>query len=139
MRLAAVAGVAISALALGGAGSQGVSLAGDVVYMYEGPVTPFSLWVADPTDGAIRRLPLGKRTAAHPHWSADGRRIVFLRASGIWIAQTRARDGDLSGSFSQRRILPRSGASDIAWSPDASTLVLTRGDHRRRFCTDLYT
>src|SRR5262249_9687044 len=80
-----------------------------------------------------------KSTAAHPHWSADGRRILFLRASGIWIAQTRARDGDLSGSFFQRRILPRSGASDIDWSPDASTLVLTRGAHRGRFCTDLYT
>jgi Tol biopolymer transport system component len=137
MRLALVLVVALLTCTCTAASARGEidARAGPIVYIHEGPTIPFSLWVHDrETGGSMRRLRLGKSNTWSPHWSGDGQRLVYLRSSGIWIANTANLD---SVSTQTRRIVPSSG-EDVDWSPDGTALVVARGDARSRYCTDLY-
>jgi Tol biopolymer transport system component len=78
---------------------------GVIAYRYQGPVTPYSLWVVLPDgSGARQKLRLGQDSSFDPHWSSDGRRLVFSRASGIYIAETTGDTGIVPSFSPPRRI-----------------------------------
>jgi dipeptidyl aminopeptidase/acylaminoacyl peptidase len=93
------------------------------------------LWLADAGGGDQRRLTSGTAIDAHPSWSPDGRRIVFLRLSSgtdpRWspsrILTIRPSGRDLK-TFTPRykgRRLTKGRFLRPFWSPDGKTLVVT--------------
>jgi hypothetical protein len=112
---------------------------GVIAYRYQGPVTPYSLWVVLPDgSGARQKLRLGQDSSFDPHWSSDGRRLVFSRASGIYIAETTGDTGIVPSFSPPRRIASFSAEFGLDWSPDGTSLLVTR-EIRRRLCSDLFT
>ena len=136
MKWALLASIVICVGLAGGARGQTQPRAGPIAYIHEGPAIPFSLWVhAASAGGPFRRLRLGKANAWSPHWSSDGQRLGYLRANGIWVADT----SDLgSHSIKTRRVAAARDAVDIDWTPDGTAMVVARGDARNRYCSDLY-
>ena len=74
-------------------------------------------------DGSDRRLIAGQTTVAnyrHPHWSPDGRRIVFTNdADGHEQVWTMNSDGSGQAAVTRGRF----GSVEPGWSPDGRKLV----------------
>ena len=81
-------------------------------------------------------MPLGKEAAFTPRWSADGRRLLFARPSGIYAAATTG-SGPVPEIIRIRRVTRAYAEWGLDWSPDGTAVVFSRLVHRR-FCTDLY-
>ena len=134
-----------AAMSAGGAGGAGGtrsdSSAGLVVFVHQSLVDRRRLWVVNPAapDVPSRRLRLGNDFVSNPHWSADGRRLLYLRASGVYVAET-ASAGSANASFRPPvRLASRKRVFEVDWSPDATMLAMIKGDVKAPSCTDLYT
>ncbi|HJR96009.1 MAG TPA: hypothetical protein VJ807_11305 [Gaiellaceae bacterium] len=117
---------------------------GSIVYVHQAPrnPNPLSIWViVDESGFGIRRLFFGPKNMTSPHWSADGRRLVFQRDSGVYVATFETMRLSIPTDVPQRRIARFSIVNSVDWSPDGTSLVLAMNPHRleRRFCTELYT
>jgi serine/threonine-protein kinase len=92
-----------------------------------------NIWVKELDTGPFTRLTFGG-TDRRPAWSPDGRRMAFVRDTlGNSVVMVRAADG--SGGEQLVARLDRR-VQEIAWSPDASWLVL-RTDNGARGLGDL--
>ena len=92
-----------------------------------------NIWVKELDTGPFTRLTFGG-TDRRPAWSPDGRRMAFVRDTlGNSVVMVRAADG--SGGEQLVARLDRR-VQEIAWSPDASWLVL-RTDNGARGVGDL--
>jgi dipeptidyl aminopeptidase/acylaminoacyl peptidase len=117
---------------------------GLIVYVHQAPrnPNPFSIWViVDESGSGVRRLLFGPKHTTSPHWSADGRRLVFRRASGVYVAAFATTRVPIPARLPPRRIARFSTVDSVDWSPDGTSVVLTMAPRRleRRFCTELYT
>jgi Tol biopolymer transport system component len=111
---------------------------GVIVYVHEGADgRPHIRVVVPGSSFATRRLRLGREPAFGPQWSADGRRLLFARPSGIYVAGT-SDIGNVIDVLRVRRISRFFTEWGVEWSPDATSVAYTR-EVERRFCTDLYT
>lgn len=140
MRLGAVCALGIVAyFAAEVARSVGAQHAVDVIaYVHEGvDGRPHIRVVVPGFSFATRRLQLSQEPAFGPRWSADGRRLLFARPSGIYVAETR-NTGNVVEVSRVRRISRFYTEWGVEWSPDGTSVAFTR-EAERRFCTDLYT
>lgn len=120
-RQTAMVALAVPLVACGGHGSRQRSAAvppGRVAYSRQG-----DLWIMNPDGTGRTRLTRspGMREET-PRWSPDARRLAFLeRAPG-------AGDGAVIATIDVatrrvRRLVARSGVSDLSWTPDGRRLV----------------
>jgi len=115
---------------------------GLIVYVHQAPRNPnaLSVWViVDESGSGIRRLFFGPANTTSPHWSADGRRLVFQRDSGVYVATFDT--PRLPPALQPPRRIARLAVDSVDWSPDGTSFVLAMAPRRleRRFCTELYT
>lgn len=137
MRFTAVATLALYAVALAGAWNHVQSRDGVIAYGHRGADDRFRIFVteADKFLSAGRPLALG-RSASSPRWSSDGRRLLFVKPDGIYVAEA------LGGGPSLRiarvkRITKVLADWGLDWSSDGTAVVLTRTVRQAR-CSDLY-
>jgi hypothetical protein len=145
MRTALVACLlALGMVPAGTTSGRATAMAGFIVYVHTWPRNPYpvGLWVVlDESMWTVRRLPFGREHTTSPHWSADGRRLLFQRESGVY-SSTYAPTLLPGPSFLRpRRVARLSDVDSVDWSPDGTSIALAMSPrHReRRFCTDLYT
>ena len=117
---------------------------GLIAYVHEAPrnPNPLSIWViVDESGFGIRRLFFGPEHTTSPHWSGDGRRLAFRRASGVYVATFPTTLPPIPTLVPPRRIASFSSVDSVDWSPDGTSLVLAMDPHRlvRKFCTELFT
>jgi Tol biopolymer transport system component len=117
---------------------------GLIVYVHQAPrnPNPLSVWViVDESGFGIRRLLFGPAHTTSPHWSPDGRRLVFQRDSGVYVVTFDTIRLPVPVPLSPRRIARFSTVDSVDWSPDGTSLVLAMDPRglARRFCTELYT
>jgi Tol biopolymer transport system component len=137
MKVAALACV-LAIGAASGSTREIPSRVGVIAYRYHGPVTAFSIWAITPDGSSARqRLRIGKESAFDPHWSSDGLRLLFTRATGTYIAGPSGDDGILPIFDSPKRIAPYPVDYGLDWSPDGTSIVLTRDV--QHLCSDLFT
>jgi dipeptidyl aminopeptidase/acylaminoacyl peptidase len=119
------------------------SNAGFIVYVHEAPRHPYpvGIWVVvDERSWSTRRLPFGGRYTSSPHWSADGRRLLFRRQSGVYAAPLLRTSEQLPVFGRARRIAPFGDVDSVDWSPDGTAIAMALAlPGRRESCTDLYT
>jgi Tol biopolymer transport system component len=124
-----------------GSGSAGSELQprGLIAYSHRGADDNSAIWLV-PDDGSstTNRPPLGLDQAFFPHWSSDGRRLLFTGPSGTYVAEVENNGAFVPTFFRPRRVTHLFGDSGVDWSPDESTLVLAT-ELRRQQCSDLYT
>jgi dipeptidyl aminopeptidase/acylaminoacyl peptidase len=142
MRLAGLA--CVLALFVLPAASASVSARnGLIVYVHQAPrnPNPYSIWViVDESGFGIRRLFFGPQHTTGPHWSGDGRRLVFKRRSGIYVATFARTRFPIPAVLPPRRIAPLTEVDTVDWSPDGTSIALSMDPHRRvGFCPELYT
>jgi Bacterial Ig domain/WD40-like Beta Propeller Repeat len=77
-----------------------------------------SIWTVDPVTGDLSELiPDGSQ----PAWSANGQRLAFTRAAGIWVAHA---DGSGQAQLSSgTEAIPDSAPT---WSPDGTRIAFNR-------------
>jgi TolB protein len=132
---ALVACAGSSSSSAGGALRSGVL----VTYSHAGPDDNWATWVVVDDGSSITNRPkLGRDPSLYPHWSSDGRRLLFTRPSGTYIAEIQNDHGVIPTFASPRRVSRFFGDSGLDWSPDETTLALAMGLRRQR-CSDLYT
>jgi Tol biopolymer transport system component len=115
-----VVGLVAAALVPGGAGSAGDG--GRIVFRtvrITNPQKPPDVYTVLPTGSGRRLLARG---AEQPTWSADRRRIAFVRSipgrEGIWVMS--------AGGTGERRLTTKPGDGDPTWSPDGSRIAFRR-------------
>jgi Tol biopolymer transport system component len=110
-----------------------------VAYAHEGTDGRYRVWVTV-AEFAARQLPLGKEAAFTPRWSSDGRRLLFARPSGIYVATTSGAGLSIRVERTRRiaRVFTEWG---LDWSPDGTSIALALDPRPRdrRSCTELYT
>ena len=132
-------GLLVGLCALGLVASSGVAQNGGslIAYGHREPDDRVRVW-STIADGSLRRrLPLGSEAAYSPRWSSDGRRLLFARPSGTYVADMTS-SGASTGVRRIRRIAPAANEFGHDWSPDGTMIVLARQAERER-CTDLFT
>jgi Tol biopolymer transport system component len=77
----------------------------------------FGISTIDPSTGAVRLI---ISNGFEPAWSADGTRLAFVRAGGIWVSNA-------SGS-KQTRLTTVSGDRSPAWSPNGKRITFDRNN-----------
>jgi dipeptidyl aminopeptidase/acylaminoacyl peptidase len=138
MKVTALACLVALGAASGSSTHQIPSRVGVIAYRYQGPVTAFSLW-AITSDGssARQKLRLGPESSFDPHWSSDGMRLLFTRATGTYLAW-QVGDGGIFPIFeSPKRVAPYPVDYGLDWSPDGTSIVFTRDVPHR--CSELFT
>jgi dipeptidyl aminopeptidase/acylaminoacyl peptidase len=80
------------------------------------------IWLADTTEGALRRLTTARKSALSPAWSPDGTRLAFIsdRTDKRQIYLIR-----LSGGEAEALTTGEEGVTNFAWSPDGATIAFT--------------
>jgi Tol biopolymer transport system component len=144
MRLAALVSILVTWAVPAATSEPATARNGLIAYVHQAPrnPNPFSIWViVDESGSGIRRLFFGPENTTSPHWSADGRRLVFQRESGLYVATFRTTRLSIPAPVPPRRIAGFSTVDSVDWSPDGTSLVLAMHPRRleRRFCTELYT
>jgi dipeptidyl aminopeptidase/acylaminoacyl peptidase len=138
-----VAGVvcAVAVCAGSGSGSAGSVLTSDglVAYSHRGADDASVIWLV-PDDGSstTNRPRLGRGQSFFPHWSSDGRRLLFTGPTGTYVAEIESGGAFIPTFLRPKRITHLFADSGIDWSPDETTLVLAT-DLRNQRCSDLYT
>jgi Tol biopolymer transport system component len=117
---------------------------GFIVYVHEAPRHPYpvGIWfVLDENMWTQQRVPFSREYTSSPHWSADGRRLVFRRESGVYAATYVPTLLPVPSFLRPRRIARLTTVDSLDWSPDGTSVVLAMNTRPRdrRFCTDLYT
>ena len=123
-----------------GPGSAGSVLQprGLIAYSHRGADDNSAIWLV-PDDGSstTNRPSLGHDQAFFPHWSSDGRRLLFTGPSGTYVAEVENNGAFVPSFFAPRRVSHLFGDSGVDWSPDETTLVVAT-ELRRQRCSDLY-
>jgi Tol biopolymer transport system component/DNA-binding winged helix-turn-helix (wHTH) protein len=106
---------------MGGISAQGVNFSKDGAWMTYVTFPQGELWRCK-RDGSERLQLTFPPTIVHdPHWSPDGKRIVYsgFQAGGKWQLYLVSADGGAS-----QRLLPESEAGiDPTWSPDGNSIL----------------
>jgi TolB protein len=120
--------------------SSVLSSGGLITYSHIGPDDSSATWVVVDDGSAITNRPeLGRDPSFYPHWSSDGRRLLFTRPrSGTYVAEIQTDYGVIPTFASPRKITHFVADFGLDWSPDETTLVLGLSSRGRR-CGDLYT
>jgi Tol biopolymer transport system component len=137
--LVACALVACAGSASTSAGSA-LRSGGLITYSHIGPDDSSATWVVSDDGSAITNRPeLGRDPSFYPHWSSDGRRLLFTRPpAGTYVAEIQTDYGVIPRFAPPRRVTRFVADFGLDWSPDETTLVLALGLHGQR-CGDLYT
>ncbi len=88
---------------------------GVIAYQTNDHVGPSGISTIDPITGAAQQI---ISDGGEPAWSADGARLAFVRAGGIWVANA-------NGSR-QKRLTSGSIDRAPAWSPDGRRITFSR-------------
>lgn len=80
------------------------------------PIAPWKLYVMPVSGGQPRELVPDIADVHHPQFSPDGRRIAFVAADEIYVA-------DALGNLPKRLIKPGVIDSPISWMPDSQHIV----------------
>jgi eukaryotic-like serine/threonine-protein kinase len=106
---------------LGGISAQGVNFSKDGAWMAYVTYPQGELWRARTDGSEPLQLTFAPMITHDPHWSPDGKQIVFsgLHAGEQWQLYLVSADGGAS-----RRLLPESeGGIDSTWSPDGNSVL----------------
>lgn len=82
--------------------------------------TGADIWKVDLSRGTSSRLTFGNEPARTPIWSADSRRVAFVRAAGVF-------EKDASGAGEERMLLSGPAGALTDWSPDGRHLLMAEG------------
>jgi Tol biopolymer transport system component len=130
--------VVLSAVFSSRSGDAGAPI-GLLTFSRQGPDDRSAIWlVVDDGSGVTHRPQLGRDASFYPHWSSDGRRLAFKRQSGTYVAEIENDDGFIPTFGAARRLNRFVAEWGLDWSPDGTSLALTR-EVQRRLCTDLFT
>jgi Tol biopolymer transport system component len=80
--------------------------------------TGADIWRVDLSSGTSSRLTFGNEPARTPIWSADSRRVAFVRPAGIF-------EKDASGAGDERTLLTGPAGALTDWSPDGRHMLMT--------------
>jgi Tol biopolymer transport system component len=140
MRLIAVACIAVAfAAASSGLSATGLRSGGLVAFAHKGPDDNGAIWlVVDDGSWTTNRPLLGRDPSFFPRWSSDGRRLLFTRPSGTYVAEVENGSGAIPTFTPPRRVTRFFGDSGVDWSPDETALALAM-ELRGQRCSDLYT
>jgi dipeptidyl aminopeptidase/acylaminoacyl peptidase len=144
MRLALVVCVVAAWAVPAATSSPATARNGFIVYVHEAPRHPYpvGIWfVLDENMWTQQRLPFAREYTSSPHWSADGRRLVFRRESGVYTARYVPTLLPVPSFARPQRIARLAAVDSLDWSPDGTSVVLAMDarPRRRRSCTDIYT
>jgi len=106
---------------LSGISAQGINFSKDGAWMAYVTFPQGELWRCRTDGSEALQLSFPPMIAHDPHWSPDGKRIVYsgLHAGGQWQIYLVSADGGPS-----QRLLPESAAGiDLTWSPDGSSVL----------------
>ena len=106
---------------LGGISAEGINFSKDGAWMTYVTFPGGELWRCRTDGSEPLQLTFPPMTTHDPHWSPDGKRIVFsgLQAGGKWQLYLVSADGGPS-----QRLLPESEAGiDPTWSPDGNSVL----------------
>ena len=78
------------------------------------------IWTVDLNRGTMSRLTFGGEPPRTPIWSANGRRVAFVRTAGVF-------EKDASGAGDERMLFPGPADSLTDWSPDGRHMLITEG------------
>ena len=78
------------------------------------------IWTVDLSRGTSSRFTFGGGPARAPIWSANGRRVAFVRTTGVF-------EKDASGAGDERMLFPGPADSLTDWSPDGRHMLMTEG------------
>jgi hypothetical protein len=111
-----------------------------IAYSHIGPDDSSATWVVVGDGSAITNRPdLGRDPSFYPHWSSDGRRLLFTRPGlGTYVAEIQTDYGVIPRFAPPRRVTRFVADFGLDWSPDETTLILALGLRGQR-CGDLYT
>ena len=136
MRVAALAGVCLFALAVAATPNLAQPRPAVIAYGHRGADDRFRIWLTAAASFVRgRQLLLGREAAFSPRWSSDGRRLLYARPSGIYAAEVARTSGDV---IRNRRISTALTEWGLDWSPDGTTVIFAR-EVGRQLCTDIYT
>ena len=76
------------------------------------------IWTVDLSRGTSSRFTFGGGPARAPIWSANGRRVAFVRTTGVF-------EKDASGAGDERMLFPGPADSLTDWSPDGRHMLIT--------------
>ena len=76
------------------------------------------IWTVDLNRGTMSRLTFGGEPPRTPIWSANGRRVAFVRTAGVF-------EKDASGAGDERMLFPGPADSLTDWSPDGRHMLIT--------------
>jgi dipeptidyl aminopeptidase/acylaminoacyl peptidase len=112
---------------------------GLIAYSHRGADDGSAIWLV-PDDGssATNKPLLVRDQSFFPHWSSDGRRLLFTGPTGTYVAEVESGGAFVPAFFRPKRITNLFGDSGIDWSPDETTLVVAT-ELRNQGCSDLYT
>jgi Tol biopolymer transport system component len=141
MKLLVVAcAVGVCAASVSSSAGDALRSGGLIAYSHNGPDDNSATWVVVDDGSAITNRPeLGQDPSFYPHWSSDGRRLLFTRPpSGTYAAEIQTDYGVIPRLAQPRRITRFVADFGLDWSPDGTRLVLALGLPGQR-CGDLYT
>ena len=122
---------------------HGIARAGVIVFVHEAPRPPYpvGIWVVvDEASWSTHRLPFSREYTSSPHWSTDGRRLLFQRESGVYDAPLLRTRGGFPIFGDARRIAPFADVDSVDWSPDGTAIAMARALRQQPgSCTDVYT
>jgi len=140
MKLVVVACTVVACVgSASGFGATALSSGGLIAYAHRGPDDSSAVWlVVDDGSSVTNRPQLGRDPSFFPHWSSDGRRLLFTRQSGTYVAEIESDYGVIPTFTRPRRVTRFVGDFGLDWSPDETTLALAT-ELRGQRCSDLYT